>query len=492
MRDKVIEIVMGQEVLLLVQGGVFAGRLRDLQESGPARRLLSRLLPTDMDRLKTYWADKLPNCSPAGLADREVLDLFDEAFRSGQLHAIVLPRSAAARPPDQGTAKPSNAGKAAPGASAAPVGQPPAPGARAATAAPAPLGAPRPIAEWPVKDRVAEVVRRAAPKVPGDVGEALLSLLSPENLTILMATILFAAGANLTPYGWAADALLAAVAFAFGGLAAVHALIDLAHCFDKTSNATSDSDLDEAADALARAVVALGVAGLIAVLHRASVRKSGATTGSGAGQLMAEREAIAAARAERLQARHKAQRERARAEYEANAEAPASKFLAKKLGATEPGAAKMTPSLAREIAEGKLIQASGKGLTKDGWPPLSSDELATFKGTPKPIELKPGQKIYRVIDADCNPNGSYWSLDPPPQNEAAWRSGRAVKNDWNSDGMYVEKVVGPEGMKVWSGPARAQQSSDGVNALAGGQTQIWTPPNSAGSPSGPMPTPWNQ
>ena len=127
---------------------------------------------------------------------------------------------------------------------------------------------------------MAEVIRRAVPKVPGDIGATLLSLLTPESLAIVVGTIAFGAAANLTPYGWVADAVIVGIAFGFGGLAAIHALGDLVECFKRTAGAKSDQDLDAAADALARAVVGLGVVGLMVVLHRVAARKGGAARSS--------------------------------------------------------------------------------------------------------------------------------------------------------------------------------------------------------------------
>lgn len=51
----------------------------------------------------------------------------------------------------------------------------------------------------PLEERVAEVIRRAVLKVPGDVGQALLSLLTPESLAIVVGTIAVGAAAHLTP-----------------------------------------------------------------------------------------------------------------------------------------------------------------------------------------------------------------------------------------------------------------------------------------------------
>ena len=68
--------------------------------------------------------------------------------------------------------------------------------------------------------------------------------------------------------------------------------------------------------------------------------------------------------------------------------------------------------------------------------------------------------------------------------EGQWRSSAAVKGEWNGDGAFVEYQAPTGGMKVWSGSAAPQMSSDGVNVLSGGGNQIWIPPGStlAGTP----------
>lgn len=95
----------------------------------------------------------------------------------------------------------------------------------------------------------------------------MLSLLSEENIKLLVVILGIVGAANLTPYGWAGDLFALAVGYYYGGKAAIQALQDLTECFRKTANATSDADLEAASTALARAVTTLSVLGLIAVLH---------------------------------------------------------------------------------------------------------------------------------------------------------------------------------------------------------------------------------
>jgi len=56
-------------------------------------------------------------------------------------------------------------------------------------------------------------------------------------------------------------------------------------------------------------------------------------------------------------------------------------------------------------------------------------------------------------------------------------------------GAFVEYEVPKGGMKVWSGEAAPQLSSDGVNILRGGGNQIWLPPGSTKA-SAPISTGW--
>ena len=107
-------------------------------------------------------------------------------------------------------------------------------------------------------------------------------------------------------------------------------------------------------------------------------------------------------------------------------------------------------------------------LQQKGWPDLPASHTPNFQ-TAQPVDLPPGTKLYRVIDDNCNPSGSYWALGLPAD-EDTWRAESAVKPGWNSDGKVAVFTVPPEGMKAWMGPASSQGS------LPGGGTQLWVPP----------------
>jgi hypothetical protein len=163
-------------------------------------------------------------------------------------------------------------------------------------------------------------------------------------------------------------------------------------------------------------------------------------------------------------------------------------YAAKQSGRTEPGAVPKTPELAKTM---KQAEARTAPVTPDGWPKMSDRTATTFGSEPKPVEYAPGTKLYRVIDSDESAAGSFWSTEPPPRTEGAWRAGSAVKDSWNGDGGYVEHTVGPEGLKAWAGPAAPQEAAVPEMVLPGGGQQAWVPPNTINPVNSPNPSPWN-
>jgi hypothetical protein len=127
-------------------------------------------------------------------------------------------------------------------------------------------------------------------------------------------------------------------------------------------------------------------------------------------------------------------------------------------------------------------------LTKPGWPDLPGSEAGNFASA-QPVTLPPGTTIYRILAPNSHPAGSYW-VEALPVTRAAWRRDLAVKNDWNTNGLYVEYTVPPgPGLRVWRGETGAQELLGTGYALPGGAPQIWMPANTV-SPGVPKPTGW--
>jgi hypothetical protein len=278
-----VRIDLDNSVLLIGRPSIFQRLPPTLRNTAAAISALDRAKKSTiaMGNLRDYFTAESVGCRLYAVTDQNIIDTTKRRIERRELGAILLPKASSpglnSFSPNAVTKPPPRLpqpGLAPPG-SGTPSNRSPQ-GFRPSADQPQP----RPIAQWSTEERLKEVVGRAAKKVPGDVRNTVLSLLAPESLAIMAGTIVVGAAANLTPYGWAADIVIAGIAFVFGGLAALHALGDLVECFKKISGARTDRDLDDAADALASAVVALGTLGLMAVLHRATARKAGASGGS--------------------------------------------------------------------------------------------------------------------------------------------------------------------------------------------------------------------
>jgi len=332
----------------------------------------------------------------------------------------------------------------------------------------------RGIAHWPLVDKFSEVLRRTAPLLPANMQQEFQALLSPASLAIMAGTLVVWAGSHAFGVGAVVDLVLLAGGAIFLGMAVFDVAGELGDVLLVTSHATESRELDDAAAHLARAIAIIGVAAFVALLAKAArgAHSKGSPKG-GAGEPVRKvpiekpRPAKPAAEAGPV---------REVAPTKAPAAAPV-KFGQRRIG-KEAGARPPTKAVLKAMAEAKK-RADLPPPAKPGWPEIDPGSAATFKDPPAAIELSKGDKRYRVIDSQSNPNGGYWTTtDPRTMTEAQWRSGAAVKGEWNRDGAFVEYEVPQGGLKVWSGEAAPQMSSDGVNVLRGGGNQVWVPADS--------------
>jgi hypothetical protein len=91
MRDDVIAIEVGHEVLLLGRFDALLPNVRQLQQPGRALTVLPRLasMPSAMARLRKYWADHRSPQAVINLSDHDVLKMVGAAIDNGQLQAVV-------------------------------------------------------------------------------------------------------------------------------------------------------------------------------------------------------------------------------------------------------------------------------------------------------------------------------------------------------------------------------------------------------------------
>lgn len=369
-----------------------------------------------------------------------------------------------------------------------PRSQKPAPAAGPAPALPAAPAA-RDIADWPLADKFSEALRRTAPLLPASMQQEFLALLSPASLAIIAGTLVVWAGSHAFGVGQVVDLVLLAGGAIFLGLAVFDVAGELGDFLLVTSHATESRELDDAAAHLARAIAIIGVAAFVALLAKAArgAHAKGSPKG-GTGEPV-QKAPLEKPRPAKPAAEAGPVREVAPAK--APATAPV-KFGQRRIG-KEAGAEPPTKALLQQLADAKLRDVPAPP-EKAGWPQISATAAATFKNTPQPIELGPRTKVYRVIDGGekLDKTGSYWTTtDPRTMTEAQWRSGNAVRGEWNGDGAFVEYEVpaGGSGLKVWAGESAPQWSSDGVSVLKGGGNQIWVEPGSL-TPGKPVSTGW--
>jgi hypothetical protein len=128
-------------------------------------------------------------------------------------------------------------------------------------------------------------------------------------------------------------------------------------------------------------------------------------------------------------------------------------------------------------------------VSAEGFPDLSGGDfvkmargvstyeaIAAFSGTMRPVWLRPGTKIYRIVDGESALDGLFWSYRLP-KGGREWREGFAVLEPWNGNGQYVELIVPEGGLWIWEGKTASQIEQDADLAtfgqyLHGGETQV--------------------
>src|SRR5260370_27960994 len=136
------------------------------------------------------------------------------------------------------------------------------------------------IATMSITDRRAEVLKRSKKNFGPDVGQMIDSLLSPTNLKILAGTLVLWAGSHFVGVGEIIDVLLLVVGSFAIGWSIKDVAKDLATFADLTMNASTENDLERAAQAFSHAIVLGGITVIMAVLLRRSVKQIQATRGA--------------------------------------------------------------------------------------------------------------------------------------------------------------------------------------------------------------------
>ena len=125
------------------------------------------------------------------------------------------------------------------------------------------------------EDKFVEIVKRAAPMVPGEIGAALLEMVQPGNLAAMGAVFTVWAAAQGTPAGWITDALLLGLSYYALGSGVIDLIEGVMALHNGATKAKCDPDLTAAAQIVAKRLVtaAGGISG--GGLGAAAITKSG-------------------------------------------------------------------------------------------------------------------------------------------------------------------------------------------------------------------------
>jgi hypothetical protein len=248
LQGDIFAIDIERETLLLGRLGAFSGLPPALLRTPVASTLVHRLNASSaaMLQLRGFVASRYPAAGLSGLSNRDLVQLVSRAIASHQVEALVV------------------------GLRHVPV----LPELRPSPAAPERIPAPKTgdtsVARWLPDERIAEVVRRTIATVPADTATRLEALLGRETLALIVRSHAFVECANGSIQDWLGDGDAAGIAFALGGIAGLRALGDVDDCLTLICRASILRDLEAAVDPLARAIAALGVPGLLAVLHKSA------------------------------------------------------------------------------------------------------------------------------------------------------------------------------------------------------------------------------
>lgn len=111
------------------------------------------------------------------------------------------------------------------------------------------------LAGWTYEDKLKEIVTRAIPLLPTEIGAALQEMVQPASLAIMGAVLAGFIAIQATPFGWIADAALLGYGAWMIGSGITELLRTLINLHNDTNNARCEADLQAAAVRLAKGFV---------------------------------------------------------------------------------------------------------------------------------------------------------------------------------------------------------------------------------------------
>jgi hypothetical protein len=133
------------------------------------------------------------------------------------------------------------------------------------------------VASMSFEDRLAEVFKRAGPRLGPDVAEQLSALVNKQSLEIIAGVLVVWVVGHAFGYGEAIDLILGVVGMVSIGFSVFSGLDEFYLFARGTYSAGAESDLDEAALHFANAITILGIQAVLALLFKGRPRAGGRT-----------------------------------------------------------------------------------------------------------------------------------------------------------------------------------------------------------------------
>lgn len=137
-----------------------------------------------------------------------------------------------------------------------------------------------PVLGWSREDKIKETILRSKKHFGPELGKQVDALLSPENLAIMVGTLVIWAGSHFFGVGEVVDVILLLVGAVMLGPAIVDVAENLIK-FGKCIDARTDQDLEVAAKAFAEAAIKGGITVIMAVLLRKGAKSMEAARAPG-------------------------------------------------------------------------------------------------------------------------------------------------------------------------------------------------------------------
>lgn len=140
---------------------------------------------------------------------------------------------------------------------------------------------PKPVDAMPLEERFADVLRRVHPRLPFALQKRFGEMLEGEALVGAVSVLMILGSVDETTGGFGNDALTVSVGFTLGGWRIFDALEAIQKAVLLTRFARTEKNLEGAAEALVRAVAAVGLEVFVPVLVKAAWGGAKSTGGQG-------------------------------------------------------------------------------------------------------------------------------------------------------------------------------------------------------------------